>query len=83
MKDNPSMVKRVVKELEEEGSNEWKKHSDRLARQLSDADWDAVESAYEYIAGLISSTREWADDPTVERLDRTYDRIQVALKPLD
>src|SRR4051812_8281157 len=30
----------------------WKKHSDRLARQLSDAEWDAVERAYESLIAL-------------------------------
>jgi hypothetical protein len=44
-------------ELRQAGSSAWTKHSDRLARQLGDPDWDAVERAYESVARLVSIVR--------------------------
>jgi hypothetical protein len=65
------------------GEEEWTKHSDRLARQLSDADWDAVEKAYDDTADVILKVgeppHEW---PTPDEVKRAYEHVEDALKRL-
>lgn len=68
---------------EEAGSKAWAKHSDRLARLLSDRDWDVVEQAYDGIADLVT----WKDGPPpspalVERVKQTHARIEDAIRRL-
>ena len=56
----PGLAKPSVPELEDDRA--WKKHSDRLARQLSDADWDAVERAYASIGMLAWRAKTLTQD---------------------
>ena len=72
----------LIDELQQPGSAAWNKHSDRLARQLSDADWDAVERAYDGVAELASMMHEERIPPSKEALERTRLQIDDALNRL-
>ncbi len=58
----------------------WAAHSDRLARGLSDDEWQAVESAYNSVAVILLGRR--ADEQTAQNAESARDSIRDALKRL-
>jgi hypothetical protein len=68
--------------LRQPGSEAWTKHSDRLARQLSEPEWDAVERAYELYDGLISAILATRAPSSDKELERTREQIDDALNRL-
>lgn len=68
--------------LEQGGSNAWAEHSDRLARQLSDPDWDAVEKAYDSIATVVL-LKDGGVPIHIGEIEGMLRKIENAIKRLD
>jgi hypothetical protein len=73
---------RLGDELQQAGSKAWDKHSDRLARQLRDPDWDAVERAYGRVAELVSTVGEERIPPSEQQFELARKQIDDALNRL-
>ena len=76
------LLRWTAQELGEIGWKAWADHGDRLARQLSDVEWDAVERAYESIAELVSEIPYREDLRDWQSFARTDERIEDALTRL-
>jgi hypothetical protein len=80
--NSQELLDQLLGELAQTGSEAWEEHSNRLARQLPDQDWDAVERAYGSIAELISTIREYGIPPTVQDFAQSRNQIDDALSRL-
>ncbi|HTX32877.1 MAG TPA: hypothetical protein VMD09_15945 [Solirubrobacteraceae bacterium] len=80
--DDPRLIEFATIELDDLGSKAWDRHSDRLARQMTDADWATVQAAYESVANLVW---QWKGNKSVREEDAspTHKRIEDAIRRLD
>lgn len=72
----------LVDELERPGTAAWAKQSDRLARQLGESDWDAIERAYERAAKLVSIVHEERSPPSEAEFRLALAAIEDAISRL-